>query len=127
MERGIELFVAVQCVVMGLSHMLHPRGWVEFFVRLRSWGIVGVFVNGFLSLGFGSVIVAFHNAWQGLPVVITVFGWLHVTKAVACFIFPEAGLKSLNRVSPDRSKEFVIAGAVLLALGGFSGYLYFRP
>jgi hypothetical protein len=127
MDRQIELFVAVQCVVMGLSHLLHPRRWVEFFVRLRSWGVTGVFVSGFLSLGFGSVIVAFHDVWQGLPVVITVFGWLHVTKGVTCFVFPEIGLRSMNRVSPERSREFVIAGAVLFALGGFSGYLYFRP
>lgn len=127
MERGIELFVAVQGLVMGLSHMLRPNLWVEFFVRLRSWGVVGVFANGFLSLGFGSVIVAFHNVWQGLPVVVTVFGWLHVTKGVTCCVFPEIGLKSMDRVSPDRSREFVLAGAVLFVIGGFSGYLYFRP
>jgi len=62
-------------LVIGLSHVAQPRAWVEFFVWLRGKGHAGVFVNGFLSLGFGSFIVAFHNVWNGLPVILTLLGW----------------------------------------------------
>ena len=122
MERAVEVFAAVFCVVIGLSHVTQPRAWVEFFVRLRGWGRAGVFVNGFLSLGFGSIIVAFHNVWEGLPVVLTVFGWGQVAKGLSNFVVPQVGLRAMARVSPERAREFVVAGVVLLVLGGVFWY-----
>ena len=53
MERATEVFVALFLTVIALSHMAQPRAWVEFFSWLRARGHAGVFVNGFLSLGFG--------------------------------------------------------------------------
>ena len=123
MERATEVFAAVGCLVFGLSHVAQPRAWVEFFVWLRALGRPGVFVNGFLSLGFGAVVVAFHNVWTGLPVVLTLLGWAQVVKGLVCFVLPQAGLRSLARVSPDRAWEFVAAGAVLLALSGVLWYV----
>ena len=40
------------------------RAWVDFFTMLRAQGRAGVFVNGFLALGFGSLVVAFHKFGQ---------------------------------------------------------------
>jgi hypothetical protein len=125
MERAVEIFAAVNCLVIGLSHVARPRDWVDFFIWLRGKGHAGVFVNGFLSLGFGSVIVAFHTVWQGLPAVLTVFGWMQVAKGLLCLVFPQLAMRSLARVSPDRSREFVTAGIVSLALSGVFGYLAF--
>lgn len=123
MERSVEILAAVHCAVIGLSHLLQPRAWVEFFVRLRGWGRAGVFCNGFLSLGIGSVIVAFHNVWTGPAAVLTAFGWAQVAKAMVSFVAPQIGLRSLKRVSPDRAWTFVAAGGVLLALGGLFAYV----
>jgi len=125
MERATEIFAAVQCMVIGLSHVFRPRDWVDFFIWLRGKGSAGVFVNGFLSLGFGSVIVAFHNVWDGLPTVLTVFGWAQVLKGLICFVFPQIGMRSLERVSPDRAREFVVAGVALLSLSAVFWYLVF--
>jgi hypothetical protein len=122
-EKAIEMFAAVNFTVTGLSHLLQPRGWVEFFVWLRTKGRAGVFVNGLLSLGFGSIVVAFHNIWTGLPMVLTIVGWAHVAKALLIFVAPELGMRSLERVSPERSHEFVVAGALLLALSALMWYL----
>jgi hypothetical protein len=118
MERAVEVFAAIHCLVIGLSHVAQPLAWAEFFIWLRGKGTVGVFVNGFLSLGFGSVIVAFHNVWAGLPAVLTILGWAQVLKGALSFTAPQIAMKSLNRVSPERSSEFVWAGVVLLALSG---------
>jgi len=123
MERAIEIFAAVQCLVIGLSHIIRARDWIEFFVWLRGKGHAGVFVNGFLSLGFGSIIVAFHNVWEGLPTVLTVFGWAQVTKGLVSFVFPQVAMRSLARVSPDRAREFVAGGILFLALSAVFGYL----
>ena len=123
MEHAIELFVAINYTVTGLSHLLQRRGWVEFFVWLRSKGHTGVFFNGMLSLGFGSLIVAFHNVWTGLPIVVTIIGWANVLKALVIMSAPELGMRSLNRVSVERAGEFPAAGAGLLVLAAVVWYL----
>ena len=49
MERAIEIFAAINFLILGLSHVFQPRVWAEFFVRLRDWGRPGAFANGFLT------------------------------------------------------------------------------
>jgi hypothetical protein len=123
MEKAIEMFAAVNFLVIGLSHLLQPRAWIEFFAWLRSKGHAGVLVNGFLSLGFGSIVVAFHNVWTGLPMVLTIVGWAHVAKALLNFVAPQIGMRSLERVSPERTHEMVTAGGLFLALSALMWYL----
>ena len=123
MERATEIYAAVQFLVIGLSHLFQPRVWVDFFIRLRAMGHAGVFVNGFLSLIFGAVIVGFHNVWTGLPTVLTVIGWAQVLKALLSFVIPQWGLRSLQRVSYDRTHEFVVGGIFSLALSALMTYI----
>lgn len=122
MERAIELFALLNFVVMGLSHVLRPRAWVAFFILLREKGHAGVFVHGFLSLGFGAMILAFHNVWSGLPAVLTIVGVAYMVKALVCFLLPELALRSLQRVSHDRAWELMMAGVAYLAIGGLLCY-----
>src|SRR2546421_258749 len=82
--------------LIGLSHVLRPRVWVEFFIVLRERGEAGVFAVGTLNLIFGSIIVAFHNRWTGIPLVLTVVGWANVVKAVIYFTLPAFGLRKLR-------------------------------
>ena len=123
MEHAVQLFAAVQCTVVALSHIFQPRAWVDFFLWLRSKGHAGVFANGMLSLWFGALIVAFHNVWEGLPIVLTLLGWSQVIKAFVAFVFPSVSMKGFNRVSHERSTEFVWAGLFLLAISGVLWYL----
>ena len=126
MERSIEIFAGIQFLIIGLSHLLQPRAWVDFFVLLRGQGLPGVFANSFLSLVFGSVIVAFHNVWVGLPMALTIVGWAQVVKALFGFVIPQLSMRGLQRVSVERAWEFRVAGAVFLALSGLMAYLVAR-
>ncbi len=126
MEHGIQIFAAVQGTIVGLSHVFQPHGWVDFFVWLRSKGRAGVFANGFLSLWFGGLIVAFHNVWEGLPIILTLMGWGQVIKAFVAFVLPDLSMKGFNRVSHERAAEFVWAGLFLLAISGVLWYVVFR-
>jgi hypothetical protein len=123
MEHAVQVFAAVQCSVVALSHVFQPRAWVDFFTWLRSKGHAGVFANGMLSLWFGGIIVAFHNVWEGLPVVLTLLGWGQVIKAFVALVLPSVSMKGLNRVSHERSSEFVWAGLFLVALSGVFWYV----
>lgn len=122
MERAIQILGVIHFLIIGLSHILAPRAWADFFIRLRERGEAGVFVVGFMSLGFGSIIVAFHNVWSGIPAVLTFIGWAQVVKALVYFCFPAFGLKRLEVVSVERARMFVYPGIVLVILGGLLAY-----
>ncbi len=122
MERSVEVLVIILFGVMGLSHILQPRVWVDFFILLRAQGHVGAFVDGFLNLPLGGVIVGFHHAWSGIPLVLTLVGWGLLIKSVIRFCAPQLGLKMMGRVSLERAWEFQVAGAVLVALAALLGY-----
>jgi hypothetical protein len=113
----------VNFFVIGLSHLLQPRAWVDFFTWLRSRGHPGVFLNGMLSLSFGSIIVAFHSVWAGLPAVLTVIGWMQVAKGLVNLVAPQVGMRSLARVSAERAWEFQAAGAIFLGLSAMLAYV----
>lgn len=116
LARAVEIYAAVHFAVIGLSHLFQPRVWIDLFIRLRELGHVGVFLNGFLSLMFGSIIVAFHDIWLWPPIVLTIIGWLQILKALISFCAPSLAMRSLNRVSSDRAWEIQVAGAVFIAL-----------
>jgi hypothetical protein len=121
-ERALEVFAAIHFLIVGLSHVFHPRAWVEFFIWLRERGHAGVFVHGFLSLGFGSMILAFHNVWSGLPSVLTMVGCAYTLKAALCFLLPATQMRTLRRVSHERAWELVVPGLAFVALGGMLTY-----
>jgi hypothetical protein len=116
LQTGVEIFAVIHLTTMGLSHMVAHRAWAEFFILLRDEGRPGVFVVGFLSLGFGSVIAAFHPVWSGVPLVLTMLGWAQVLKGLLYLCIPSYGLKKLGLVSIDRSRMFIVPGVAFLLL-----------
>jgi hypothetical protein len=117
-ERALEIFVVIHLGLMGLSYVLRHRAWAEFFIRLRGRGYAGVFVHGFLNLSFGAVIVALHRVWSGLPMLVSVLGVLYLVKAFQCFVLPGSSLRSLDRLSLERSYLCVGAGVGFLLVAG---------
>ena len=82
-ERGVEIFAALQCLVIGLSYIAQPRAWVEMFLWLKSRG---------------PIIVAFHNVWTGTAAVVTAFGWgLALHKGLFTVLVPQVSLRGLDR------------------------------
>lgn len=122
MGRSVEILAIILFGVIGLSHILQPKAWAEFFLLLRGKGEAGAFVDGFLNLPLGAIIVTFHNIWSGISVVLTLLGWGLLIKGLIRFCAPKQGLRMMARVSVERSWEFQIAGALLLVLAGLLGY-----
>ncbi len=122
MGRSVETVAIILFGVVGLSHILQPKAWAEFFILLRGKGGHGAFLDGFLNLPLGAVIVAFHNIWSGISVVLTVVGWGLLIKGLIRFCAPKQALRMMARVSLERSWEFQVAGAALVVLAGLLGY-----
>ena len=113
-EHAAEIFTVINFGIIGLSHIVLPRVWVEFFVMLRERGYVGVFLSGMLSLMVGSIIVSLHNVWSGLAMLVTLIGWAQVIKGLVSLTVPSFGLNKMMRVSMERAYEFQVAGALFL-------------
>jgi hypothetical protein len=122
MERPVEVLAIILFGVLGLSHILQPKTWAEFFILLHSKGEAGAFVDGFLNLPLGGVIIGFHNKWSGIPMMLTLVGWCLLIKALIRFCAPKLSVRIMARVSVERSWEFQVAGALLVVLAGFLGY-----
>ena len=122
MEVAVTKLAIICFFIIGVSHAVQPRVWVRFFMDLHGKGEVGSFLNALLHFPLGVLIVSFHNVWHGLPIVLTLIGWGLVLKSFIYFVFPRLGLKMLERVTMEKSWEFVVAGVFAI---GISGLLMF--
>ena len=122
MIRAVQVFAVIHLGIIGLSHVMAPRAWAEFFAWLRARGEAGVFVVAFMSLGFGSIVAAFHPVWTGIPLALTLLGWAQVLKALIYFLFPAYGLRRLAMATVERAYLFRIGGVPLLVLAGLFAY-----
>ena len=125
MEQATQVFAAVSLLVIGLSHLLQPKAWVSYFQALAAQGTPGAFVEGFLCLSFGGIIVGFHNVWQGPALVLTLIGWGQVLKGVLRFVAPDAALAVYAKMTPERAWLFQAGGVFALALSGYIWWLRF--
>jgi hypothetical protein len=108
--------VALNFFVINVSHIFAPRAWVEFFILLREKKEVGSLLNGFVHFPLGAFIVAFHNVWHGIPMIVTIIGWGLVVKSTIYFVYPRHGIRMLGTVALERSWHFVVAGVFSVAL-----------
>ena len=122
MERSVEVLAIILFGIIGLSHILQPKAWADFFILLRNKGEAGAFVDGFLNLPVAGIVVGFHNTWSGIPLVLTLVGWALLIKSLIRFCAPALAVRIMARVSLERAWEFQVAGAGLVALAGLLGY-----
>lgn len=121
MERSIQLLALVAYLITGISHVLQPRVWGRFFAVLHEQGEVGSFAVAFLSLSIGLPIVAFHQVWGGIPLMLSVLGWLHVAKAAVYFCFPALGVRGIS-LAIARPEKLVWAGAGFIGVSALLAY-----
>jgi hypothetical protein len=117
MEKNIQIFFIINLFVIGLSHLLQAQIWVDFFKWLRTHGRVGIFAYSFLSLTFGSLIVAFHWHWTGfVPSMITFLGVAQVIKSMIGFLYPAHSLKTMHSAAAENPNSYKSGGIVFLAM-----------
>jgi hypothetical protein len=126
METAVTKLAIICFFITGVSHIIRPRVWAQFFMDMHGKGEVGSFMNALLHFPLGVVIVSFHNVWSGLPILLTLVGWGLVLKSFIYFVFPTFGVKVLGRVSLDRAWEFTVAGVFSVALSAVLTILLLR-
>ncbi|MEM9949460.1 MAG: hypothetical protein AAF810_25800, partial [Cyanobacteria bacterium P01_D01_bin.36] len=81
---------------MGISHIVQPKMWIDFFGYLHSLGYNGVLLRTFaLELVPAIAIITFQMVWSGPEVVVTIYGILLALKISLSLLVPSVGLRSL--------------------------------
>ncbi|MEM9208800.1 MAG: hypothetical protein AAGA61_06110 [Pseudomonadota bacterium] len=116
---AVQAVMTLPFILFGLSHIVQPNLWREFFGYLHGLGATGVVIRTFaLELVPATVIVTFHQVWSGVPVALTIYGWLLMIKITLSMLVPSIGLRSLGMSDTADGRGFVVGGIVLLGLGG---------
>lgn len=119
--RAVAALLGPSFLVMGLSHLLQPEMWRRFFMELAERGEVGVlWRTALFELWPAVLILAFHWDWRWPGALITLYGVALSIKVSLSMLFPQIGLWSLRRAETTGAPGFVLAGAVLLGLGGLA-------
>ena len=114
--QSVQFFVALNFLIIGLSHFLQPKIWIEFFQFLYKKGNVGNIFNALLALGMGSIILSFHYIWQWPMILVTLYSVLQLLKGFLYLIFPSIGLKSIGKVD-NQPQKFRWVGLAMFILG----------
>lgn len=126
MEEGIERLTALVFVITGLSHMAVPKVWARFFMSMRAKGEVGGFLNAYVHIPLGLLIVAFHNVWSWPAVVVTLIGWSLTLKGTLYFLRPQIATTAMARVTEEKAWHFRVAGLFTVLLGLAIGWIALR-
>ena len=65
MESAIQKLAIISFFIIGISHIIQPRAWAQFFIDIREKGVTGSFITAFMHFPLGALIVVFHNVWRG--------------------------------------------------------------
>ncbi|MEM6477397.1 MAG: hypothetical protein AAF687_14680 [Pseudomonadota bacterium] len=115
---AVQALMAPALVLMGMSHIVQPGMWRDFFVHLHGLGTTGVVYRTVaLELWPALLIVVFHQVWSGPGIVLTIYGWLLMTKVTLSLLYPKLGLRSLGMAEGTSDAKWALAGVVLIALG----------
>ena len=100
MDYYIQAIYSPMILIFGLSHILQPRLWADFFIAMALTGFARLII-GMYTLPIGLLIVVGHNQWVwDWPVLVTIAGWGMTVKAVIYMLVP--GVSNRMIANADR-------------------------
>jgi len=115
-QRAIDVFALLNLAVIGLSLVIQPRAWALYFAWMRREGEAGSIAYGVLCLLWGSLIVAFHRDWNGIMVIVPIFGAVQVLKGAIFLVAPGFGLRAMAILTEESLGILRLLGIISLAL-----------
>lgn len=116
MEDAIALIIGIVALPLGISFLLHGEDWAGWLRHVRKLGRPAALMMGYLHLGVGAVILAFHWKWTGLPLVTTLLGAKAVGEGLTYMLCPGCMLRMLEWYDRHHRNLFRMAGIVTLII-----------
>jgi uncharacterized protein YjeT (DUF2065 family) len=118
-QRAIDIFAFLNFAIVGLSLLLRPRAWAQYFAWMRREGEGGAVIYGLFCVLWGSLILSFHREWQGLLVILPLFGSLQVLEGIVFLLSPATGLRMMALFNENALGLFRLLGLIAVALAAF--------
>jgi len=118
----LSFYIGIAYIAVGLGVLIN----IEYYKKLLEEDYIEnrpvVYLNGFIILAIGCLLIKFHNIWvKDWPIILTLFGWFAFIKGLFILVLPRAYLQ-LSR-SLKKKKTHLIAEAILVvAVGIFLVY-----
>ena len=127
MEQSIELMTAICFLVMGLSMLFRTSDWQAWVKHLQAQGRSTSLVLGSINLLLGSFIVAFHWVWEGIGLIVTIFGVLFLLRSVVLLFCPGFLPKMLKKLAPRMGGLVTVSGLVITGIAVLLLYYLYGP
>ncbi len=117
MRESLPIIISLLLFVLGVSYATQADSWVrvakEAIDRPERYFPIAVFL-----LILGLAIVTIHNVWViGLPVAITIFGWIMTIKGALYLVYPRI-VRVFDRWPAQWLRRYIrTAGIVVAVLG----------
>ncbi|MEO1129059.1 MAG: hypothetical protein AAFX05_05035 [Planctomycetota bacterium] len=115
-QEVLRTLLGASLVLLGASHVVRARGWVDFFDALLERPD-GTLIIGMYTLPVALVVVVLHNVWEvGTPALVTLVGWVMLLKAAAYLLWGGTA-KKLAPKHRRQTSTLRVAGVVMVSLG----------
>ncbi len=122
---AVQMLLLISCTLIGLSHILQPKMWFDYFADLKTRGHSALITRSFtFELWPALLIVALHQVWSGPAIIITIYGHLLLLKFTIAMLAPKIGMKSLD-IAKKGDSSFIIAGGLILVIAGSAAWVLF--
>lgn len=109
----IAKYFSLSLLAVGLSHLVQPRLWANYFIKIKETGVAGIII-GMYTFPLGLLIVLGHNVWVlDVPVIITVFGWGMTIKSLIYMFAPRMAERAIPD-GADAPRKYALGGAFII-------------
>jgi hypothetical protein len=120
---AVEAVLIIPFLLFGLSHVVQPGLWRDFFAYLVGLGPKGLIFRSFMvELVPSLLIVVFHQVWHGPAVAVTILGHALLAKLCIALLHPGLAMRGMA-LAEGSPRRFQIGGLLLIAMGLLCLYL----
>jgi hypothetical protein len=114
-------------VLISLAMFAHRQSTIESMTALMRNAPV-LFVTAMIAMAAGLALVLGHNVWSGggLPVVVTLTGWVMLVKGTLLLFLPLQVANAVFLTGLGYQQHFYVYTSIPLLLGGYLTYAGFR-
>lgn len=118
MEQAVQFMMGISLAVLGLSLFFRASDWVAWMRDVQHAGREASLPIGALNLFLGSLVLGFHQIWEGWPMIVTVIAVLMTLKGILYLLMPGwISVKMKALIQSGMRPYLMVYGLIILVVG----------
>jgi len=107
--------LGIMFAVLGLSLLLNKKATVKLVDEMFQNKAL-IWLGGLIALLMGATMVVINNIWtSGLPLFVTLLGWLTLIKGIFILVLPNPSFAFYKKMNKENT--YLWAGIIIFILG----------